>query len=52
MAKRHEWIATQSVNEVEMFVQESNKNAIRFYEYLGYKTIRGGMKLNLDRSCT
>jgi ribosomal protein S18 acetylase RimI-like enzyme len=48
MTKTHEWIAAQGVNEVELFVWERNRNAIRFYEELGYLMIRRGMKLDLD----
>ncbi len=48
MAKTHEWITAQGVKEVELFVWEDNPNAIRFYEKLGYRMVRRGMKLDLD----
>jgi ribosomal protein S18 acetylase RimI-like enzyme len=48
MTKSHEWITTQGVKEVELFVWEDNPNAIRFYEKMGYRMVRRGMKLDLD----
>ena len=48
MTITHEWITAQGVKEVELFVWEGNPNAIRFYEKLGYQTVRREMKLDLD----
>lgn len=48
MTKTHEWIVAQGVKEIELFVWERNQNAIRFYEKLGYRMVRKGMKLDLE----
>lgn len=47
MEKAHDWLRDRSINRVELNVWEFNRNAIEFYEGLGYKTLSRRMGMDL-----
>jgi len=42
-----EWLKSKGIQSVELHVWESNKNAIQFYEAIGFKSIQRKMKKSL-----
>lgn len=44
MDKGHEWASNKGITEIELTVWEFNKEAIAFYEKLGYETINRRMR--------
>ena len=47
MEAAQEWAKALGASAVDLWVWEGNENAIRFYEHLGYQTIRQAMELKL-----
>ncbi len=48
MKRVHLWAEERGINEIELNVWEDNKLAIGFYNRLGYKTLRRGMRYKID----
>lgn len=50
MEKAQEWAATNGAVFIELNVYEFNKNAISFYERLGYQVSSRRMRKNIDKT--
>ena len=48
MKRVHPWAVEKGIKEIELNVWEANKLALGFYNRLGYKTLRRGMRYKID----
>lgn len=48
MKRVHLWAVEKGIKDIELNVWEANKLALGFYNRLGYKTLRRGMRYKID----